>query len=91
MEDDDLSVQSDVYAFACVCMEILHQKQPHASLSTIAKVLNAIYEGRPPYEFSDTRPIPKHFETIFTECWSPDPMDRPTMQDVYSRMISEPL
>ncbi|TDL23525.1 kinase-like protein [Rickenella mellea] len=79
-----LTMQSDVYAFACVCLEIFTGKVPFSNISVSAVMMAvAVKNQRPP------RPKPAASEglddnlwTLMEYCWARDPAKRPTMQSV---------
>jgi len=82
--------QADVWSFAMICSEILSRKVPYSSLK--------------PKEFYDqisraqgignkrSRPdLPKNCEeltNLIQECWSQDPLQRPTFFQICERLTS---
>ncbi|KAF5376760.1 hypothetical protein D9757_009471 [Collybiopsis confluens] len=76
----------DVYAFACTVIEILTEKPPfydqyHTDSVIIIEVLDGGRPLRPESKWcSDT------LWELISECWAPNPWERPLADDLYARL-----
>ncbi|KAJ7869354.1 kinase-like domain-containing protein, partial [Mycena leptocephala] len=72
---------SDVYAFACLCIEIYTGKQPFRSIQPhIAVILQILDQKRPPRPSGPpdgTRAMSDRLWAIVEACWAHKPSDRP--------------
>ncbi|KAJ7936955.1 kinase-like domain-containing protein [Mycena leptocephala] len=79
---------SDVYAFACLCIEIYTGEQPFWSIrKDMAVVLRVLDQKRPPQPSSSgppdgTRAMSDELWAIVEACWVHKPSDRPDMDKV---------
>ena len=74
------SVKSDVWAFACFCYEVFARKLPFYeddNLLTIATKI--VTEGAHPIMPEDT---PDYIAEVCNQCWSVDPKERPSMEQI---------
>jgi serine/threonine protein kinase len=79
--------QADVWSFAMICSEILSGKVPYSNLKP-KEICNKL-QG---FHGSSFRPtLPNDCEgltTLIQECWSQDPLQRPTFSNICDRLIS---
>ncbi|KAJ6589590.1 kinase-like domain-containing protein, partial [Mycena capillaripes] len=79
---------SDVYAFACLCIEIYTGEQPFWSIQQdMAVVIRVLDQKRPPRPSSSgppdgTRAMSDRLWDIVEACWTHKPSDRPDMDKV---------
>ncbi|KAJ6589544.1 kinase-like domain-containing protein [Mycena capillaripes] len=79
---------SDVYAFACLCIEIYTGEQPFWSIQQdMAVVIRVLDQKRPPRPSSSgppdgTRAMSDGLWDIVEACWTHKPSDRPDMHKV---------
>ncbi|KAJ7687713.1 kinase-like domain-containing protein [Mycena rosella] len=80
---------SDVYAFACVCYEILTARAPFFDLTNDAAVIMKVVEGHRPSRPSTV--LQDDLWRLIEDCWTPEPNQRPTMTEILQRLISLPV
>ncbi|KAJ7301097.1 kinase-like domain-containing protein [Mycena albidolilacea] len=79
---------SDVYAFACLCIEIYTGAQPFWNIrQDMTVVLLVLDQKRPPRPSSSgppdgTRAMSDGLWAIVERCWAHKPLDRPVMKEV---------
>ncbi|TCD64694.1 hypothetical protein EIP91_003768 [Steccherinum ochraceum] len=83
LEDSRPTTASDVYAFACVIIELYTERNPFDGV-VYYKVAGAVIEGeRPPRPSTqDGVPISDKMWEITERCWAQQHSDRPPVQDV---------
>ncbi|OAX38704.1 kinase-like protein [Rhizopogon vinicolor AM-OR11-026] len=97
--DDDaepppISTSSDVYAFACVCLEIATGCLPFSHRSNDTAVLFDIMRGVKPSRGCGpmTLQLPEkeveNFRNLLDRCWSPAPFLRPTMTEIKEELAA---
>ncbi|KAJ6610861.1 kinase-like domain-containing protein [Mycena sp. CBHHK59/15] len=97
---DDLEFKrtkaSDVYAFACLCIEIYTGEQPFWNIKTdIAVVIQVLQQKRPPRPSSlgppdGARAMSDGLWAIVEACWAHKPSDRPDMDKVSGLIMASP-
>lgn len=88
ISNNKYTYKSDVYSFAIIMFEVLTNCVPYSNLvegqvSTLQfgqKVVDENY--RPKF----TVPIKKSFQNLIEKCWSKDPDERPTFQDIFEKL-----
>ncbi|KAJ7883476.1 kinase-like domain-containing protein [Mycena olivaceomarginata] len=74
---------SDVYAFACVCYEILTGKPPYHEMSNDMAVMMSVAQGhRPPRPISCSAPALDGLWELMQKCWEEDTKMRPKTSDI---------
>lgn len=77
------TVQSDVFSLGIVLWEIAHGKAPYADVLSNDMVVHAVSQGERE-EISDETPV--EYAQLIRECWDDNPANRPTAQDVATRL-----
>ncbi|KAF7333009.1 Protein kinase domain-containing protein [Mycena venus] len=84
---------SDIYAFGCVCYEILSGKVPLHHLANAAVAVQVVYKGARP-----KRPEPWRDDEVYNgiwelmeDCWKTDPDARPTAAQIVQRLVDPPI
>ncbi|KAJ7163710.1 kinase-like domain-containing protein [Mycena filopes] len=73
--------ESDVFAFACVCYEILTGKPPYFDIPRDMNVIFLVLQGARP-ERPEIIPAPDSLWTLLEKCWETEPEDRPTASQI---------
>ncbi|KAJ7706511.1 kinase-like domain-containing protein, partial [Mycena olivaceomarginata] len=85
---------SDVYAFACLCIEIYTGEQPFRSIQPhIAVILQILDQKRPPQPSDPpdgTRAMSDGLWAIVEACWAHKPSDRPDIDKVSGLIVASP-
>ncbi|KAJ7875245.1 kinase-like domain-containing protein, partial [Mycena leptocephala] len=84
---------SDVYAFACVCYEIMTGKVPFYELSNDMAVMFKVMVGqRPskPFSWSGTSVLEDLWH-LLQDCWNKTPDMRPQVAQIVQRLTSPPI
>ncbi|KAJ7861778.1 kinase-like domain-containing protein [Mycena leptocephala] len=80
---------SDVYAFACVCYEILTGKMPFFEVSNLAAIIRKVtVEGARP---SRLEAISSDLWCLLEDCWHPEADMRPKMPAIIQRLTMPPI
>ncbi|KAJ7266685.1 kinase-like domain-containing protein [Mycena rebaudengoi] len=85
---------SDVYAFACLCVEIYTGEQPFWNVMHDGRVLVQVLNEIRPLQPSSlgppdgTRAMSDELWAIVEACWTHEPSDRPDMDKVVSELIN---
>jgi len=77
-----LTVQSDVYSFGCILLEILSGQVPYHYLIREGQVLMELHKGKKPNRPANCF-ITDTLWGIINTCWADIPNDRPTMGTVW--------
>lgn len=82
------SKSSGVYSFSIVAYEILTREKPFQKLNTTFDIINevAILRKRP----SITHAISNFYEDLIKRCWSHDPTERPSFDEIVDLLKSNP-
>ncbi|KAF8198255.1 kinase-like domain-containing protein [Mycena galopus ATCC 62051] len=87
---------SDVYAFACLCIEIYSGEHPFWHIpQEMAVVIRVLDEERPPRPSSSgppdgTRAMSDRLWAIVEACWAHQPSDRPEMNEILGLIMASP-
>ncbi|TDL23526.1 kinase-like protein [Rickenella mellea] len=91
-EDHWPTPESDVYAFACVCIEIFTDQSPFPApgYTEVSAMLKVIKGGRPdrPRGVAMGRGLNDDIWKLMENCWKQDPAERLAISDVV-RMLSD--
>ncbi|KAJ7266630.1 kinase-like domain-containing protein [Mycena rebaudengoi] len=84
---------SDVYAFACLCVEIYTGEHPFWNLHDVTVLLQVVEQKRPPRPSSlgppdGTRAMSDDLWAIVEACWEHKPSDRPDMDEVLELIMA---
>ncbi|PSR90291.1 hypothetical protein PHLCEN_2v4931, partial [Hermanssonia centrifuga] len=86
------TLASDVYAFACVCLELYTGDVPFgprvADREVAALVLKGTRPERPQTPWNETAPMAFSLWTIIEHCWSQDPSRRPKSAELVEGITS---
>ncbi|KAJ6582047.1 kinase-like domain-containing protein, partial [Mycena capillaripes] len=74
------SFDSDVYAFACLALEMYTGRVPFFGCKDIVVPGNVMAGKRPPRPSSPV--VPDHLWDLIEVCWSQEPIARPSMENV---------
>ncbi|KAJ6534228.1 kinase-like domain-containing protein [Mycena capillaripes] len=89
VQDRPCTTASDMYAFACVCLELYTGNAPFRELGESAVILQVVQGGRP------KRPvgiIPDPVWDIMEKCWSHNFVNRPDIDEIVRTLgIPEPV
>lgn len=78
-ENSTFTKAGDVYAFAIIVFEILTPDEPFKNCSIASLCNKVVYKGeRPEFKY----PVPECFRSLVTRCWSQNPSERPTFDDI---------
>ncbi|KAF7368900.1 Kinase-like protein [Mycena venus] len=76
---------SDIYSFACVCLELYTGKPPFSDLFEGAVLLKVIMGSRP--EFPSA--MPAWCQQLTAKCWSQSPFDRPGTDTIIESIVRD--
>ncbi|KDQ53397.1 hypothetical protein JAAARDRAFT_434477 [Jaapia argillacea MUCL 33604] len=81
---------SDVFAFACLIIQIFTGKQPYSQLTTDLQVLKAVTDGKMPERPRDRESVHAGLSDewwgLITSCMARQPSLRPTMKTIVQRL-----
>lgn len=80
------TLQTDIYAFACVCYEMYSGNIPFHDLKRDGQVIVLVSQGHRP-----TRPghISDGMWSLIQECWEQEPSGRPTSREIMDRLLDQ--
>ena len=87
ISDNFFDGKSDVYSFGILMFEILTETVPYPELENKKITLFQFYQKvidnyRPKF----TVPIKKSFKELIEKCWSKDPNERPTFEEIFNKL-----
>lgn len=82
---EKVTTASDVYAFAMTVVEIFTGRAPFSHIRNDAKVVMEVLIGRRPAR-EDCEQIDDSLWLILEKSWNPDPVQRPSMASIFSRL-----
>ncbi|KAG8900065.1 hypothetical protein FRB99_006275, partial [Tulasnella sp. 403] len=82
------TTESDVWAFGCLCFEILTGLIPYNDVKFEAAVVLQVIQGTLPAEL-ETLDCPEPVRELLRECWRMEPSERPKMNDIVA-ILSDP-
>ncbi|KAJ3566728.1 hypothetical protein NP233_g6821 [Leucocoprinus birnbaumii] len=96
VRDGIITAFSDVWAFGCVCYEIIVGKVPFDTLQSDTQVLKALTAGKLPMEYNvmDTSSSSTLRRAVWQQvhtCWNLQAEERPTIREVLSELESAGL
>ena len=83
-EKYEYSKSSDVYAFSMICYEIMTKEKPFEKTFIFSIPVKLKNDYRP--EFN--KPIPESYKEL-TSCWSKNPSDRPSFNEIVDRLKND--
>ncbi|KAF8603911.1 kinase-like protein [Ceratobasidium sp. AG-I] len=84
-----VTVESDVWAFGCLCIEILTRCVPWGNIKNDINVIRAVSSGQRPPLPSDLRSAT--LGHILQHCWAYEPADRPITSQLSSALYNVSL
>ena len=80
---NEFSKSGDVYSFSIILYELFVCDEPFKDFGLNTLYSKVILNGeRPEFKY----PIPHCYRDLITRCWSSDPRDRPTFQDIVKEL-----
>lgn len=77
--NQNYSKSSDIYSFGVVCSEILTKKKPFEELKTTIHLIKEVaIDRKRPDDFG----ISKFYQNLINRCWSQDPTERPSFDEI---------
>ncbi|KIO23173.1 hypothetical protein M407DRAFT_112773 [Tulasnella calospora MUT 4182] len=87
--DGQSTTRSDVWAFGMLILHVMTSKMPYVELLSDVKVIMAIMGGQRPFPATyPDLPSTDSLWDIMGECWCEDPMERPTMTEVFDKVCT---
>ncbi|XP_057208729.1 mitogen-activated protein kinase kinase kinase 7 isoform X1 [Triplophysa rosa] len=83
-EGNNYSEKCDVFSWGIILWEVITRRKPFDEIGGPAfRIMWAVHRGtRPPL----IKNLPKHIESLMTRCWSKDPSQRPSMEEIVKIM-----
>ncbi|XP_004605728.1 mitogen-activated protein kinase kinase kinase 7 isoform X2 [Sorex araneus] len=83
-EGSNYSEKCDVFSWGIILWEVITRRKPFDEIGGPAfRIMWAVHNGtRPPL----IRNLPKPIESLMTRCWSKDPSQRPSMEEIVKIM-----
>ncbi|KAF8181902.1 kinase-like domain-containing protein [Mycena galopus ATCC 62051] len=80
---------SDVYAFSCVCYEVLTEKLPFFELPNDSDVAGEVLHGRRPtwLNSSSTTAVLDNVQNLVRDCWNENSVERPRTVQIVQRLL----
>ncbi|KAK8870875.1 hypothetical protein M9Y10_008773 [Tritrichomonas musculus] len=85
------SKASDVYSFALIVYELMTKEKPFSHLKTTNEIFFEVVakSGRPKFPESPKEEIPECFREMIEACWSQDPNQRPTFDNIVNALKTD--
>ena len=82
------SKASDVYAFGLTVFEIMTNEKPFIELNNIYQIMSevSILGHRPSFKY----PIHPRYQKLIVDCWSQNPSERPSFDEIVESLRSDP-
>ncbi|KAJ3560674.1 hypothetical protein NP233_g10682 [Leucocoprinus birnbaumii] len=94
-DDANPTYKSDIWAFGCVCFEILTRLVPFHECATDAQIIRKLILKQLPAQVGDDKDLgpldrvnPAMWELIYW-CWEFEPSNRPTCTNILSKLMEE--
>ena len=83
-EGSNYSEKCDVFSWGIILWEVITRRKPFEEIGGPAfRIMWAVHNGtRPPL----IKNLPKPIESLMTRCWSKDPSQRPSMEEIVKIM-----
>ncbi|XP_031437350.1 mitogen-activated protein kinase kinase kinase 7 isoform X2 [Clupea harengus] len=84
-EGSNYSEKCDVFSWGIILWEVITRRKPFDEIGGPAfRIMWAVHNGtRPPL----IKHLPKPIESLMTRCWSKDPSQRPSMEEIVKIMV----
>ncbi|XP_053499902.1 mitogen-activated protein kinase kinase kinase 7 isoform X2 [Ictalurus furcatus] len=84
-EGNNYSEKCDVFSWGIILWEVITRRKPFDEIGGPAfRIMWAVHRGtRPPL----IKNLPKPIESLMTRCWSKDPSQRPSMEEIVKIMM----
>ena len=76
----------DVYAFAIIVYEIITNQAPFPNCGSYQISCKVVNGERPEFKYT----IPDSYQRLIEKCWSHDPKDRPTFDEIVNDLEKDP-